>query len=286
MVDIIRRLCIVLICFAGLYGIILGVLWAFEDSFLYHPRSRKNDKAVVLEKMPKLKEVEYFLPNGSRLYGWYRAPKKGNKIILHFHGNSYNTEKNMIRVRDLYVSDYGLFFPEYRGYGDIKGKISQQSMQEDVATAYKYLKGRGYVNKDIIVYGHSMGTYNTVYTAATFGQDEPFHAVILEAPFLSAAQTASEVFMGLFPVKSLMKNHYPSETLIGKIKSPIFIGHGKKDKLIKFHQGWEMYNKANNPKSFFVSEQAAHDDLPENGFIKAALDWLKTGMAQSKPNKR
>ncbi len=276
-----HRFIIVAVIFLVVYGLILGTLWVFETSFLYHPRARGKSVAYIQEKMPDLKEVSYFLPNGTKLYGWYRAPKKGKQTFLIFHGNSYNTEKQILHTSELYKTQYGLFFPEYRGYGEIKGSISQETMQDDVATAYKYLKGRGIANKDIIIYGHSMGTYNTIYTAATFGSKEPFYAVILEAPFLSAAQTADELFGGFFPVKMLMKNTYPSETLIDQIKSPIFIGHGKNDKLIKFHQGWKMYKKANEPKLFFASEIANHDNLPEHGFIQAAIDWLKNiGLAR------
>ncbi len=271
----IKRIIVVLGIFVAVYGVVLGALWGFEEAFLYHPRPRGDKPALIQKKMSTLQEVFYFLPDGTKMYGWYRAPQKGTKTILVFHGNSYNTEQHILHAAELYKTQYGLFFPEYRGYGNIKGKISQQTMQEDAATAYKYLKGQGILNKDIVIYGHSMGTYNTIYTAATFGQTEPFYAVILESPFLSAVQTASEIFGGFFPVSYLMKNQYPSETLITQIKSPIFIGHGKKDKLIKFHQGWKMYKKANEPKSFFASEQADHNNLPTHGFIKAALDWLK-----------
>ncbi len=277
--NFLKKIGFVILWFAVVYAVVLITIWGFEEVFLYHPKARHGVEKVIAEKMPELKEVNYFLPNGTKLYGWYRAPQDGAKTFLVFHGNSYNTERHIMHAAELYKTNYGLFFPEYRGYGDIKGGISQETMQEDAATAYKYLKGRGVENKDIIIYGHSMGTYNTIYTAVTFGGNEPFYAVVLEAPFRSAAQTATEVFGHMFPVKHMMKNQYPSDTLIGKIKSPIFIGHGKKDKLIKFHQGWEMYNLANEPKAFFAADKADHNNMTSHGFLKAVLDWLKNPTA-------
>ncbi len=260
----------------AVYAVFVGILYVTQDSFLYHPMQRGSETAELTALFPEMKEVSYFLPSGEKLYAWYRPAKKGKKTVIYFHGNAYNVEHHGLRqpVKMLYEKGYGILLPEYRGYGDLKGKPSQSSMEEDAETAVKYLNGQGIRNKDIVLYGHSMGTYLSVYTSAKRGREEAFAGVVLEAPFYSAESVGERYFYNLVPVKQLLKNKYPSYRYIGEINTRLMIAHGKKDKIVPFEEGWQLYNEASEPKTFFATEKAGHNNLSDYGFADAMADWL------------
>lgn len=260
-----------------LYVFFVGILYVKQDSILYHPTRRGTELTELAQNLPEMKEVSYFLPSGEKLYAWYRPAKKGKKTVVYFHGNTLNVEQHCKRepIIAFYKKGYGLLLPEYRGYGDLKGKTSQLTMEEDAKTAIKYLNGLDIQNKNIFLYGHSIGTYTALYAAAQWGKEKPFAGVILEAPFYSAESVGYGYFKHLVPVRLLLKNKYPSNEFIGNIHTRLFIGHGKKDKTIPINQGWQLYDLAQEPKTFFISDNSGHNDLPNNGLIDAIFNWIE-----------
>ena len=80
-----------------------------------------------------------------------------------------------------------------------------------------------------------------------------FNSIILESPFTSIENSA-KIYYPYLPVKLLLKDRYDSINKIQKIKSPILIMHGKKDDVVPFSMGKELFDKANDPKhSYFTS---------------------------------
>ena len=56
----------------------------------------------------------------------------------------------------------------------------------------------------------------------------------------------------------MLKDKYDSIKKITKVKIPIFIMHGKKDPIVPFAMGAELFEEANNPKHSFFSENDDH----------------------------
>lgn len=253
------------------YGLFLGGLYVCQDKLVYHPAPRQVES--LRKEMPDLKEVDYFLPSGEQVYAWYKAPEKDKPVLVYFHGNVQYAEYHALRLKPLYEAGFGLLIPEYRGYGDLKGKPSQQSMEQDAVTAVKYLISTGTKANKIVLYGHSLGTYAALFAAAR--QEKPLGGVVLEAPFLSLETLAKEKYEPFVPVSLLLKNKYPSENYIDKINTRLFLAHGKIDKTIPYRHGWELYEKARQPKLFYSADKAGHSNLPAFGFMEALIEWLE-----------
>ena len=67
-------------------------------------------------------------------------------------------------------------------------------------------------------------------------------------------ENAAKIYYPYLPVKILLKDKYDSINKVNTIKVPILIMHGKKDSIVPFRMGVEMFEKANEPKySFFPS---------------------------------
>ena len=100
------------------------------------------------------------------------------------------------------------------------------------------------------MYGESLGTG----VAVEIGKKNNFNSIILESPFTSM-ENAAKIYYPYLPVKLLLKDKYNSISKIKKITTPILIMHGKKDDIVPFSMGKELFEKANNPKySYFTSD--------------------------------
>ncbi len=242
--------------------------------FLYHPDVVKPSIDKMTEKIPAIREVS--LSDTLDAYGWYVSTPKAQKVVVFFHGNSDNCSYFLNRVKPFADNGYAVLMVEYQGFAGRKGKPKQSAMETDVRLAVAFLNSQGFENKDIILYGHSMGTYLAVYGASELGQENPFDAVILEAPFTSIADVADKASFYLFPVRLLLSGHtYDNMAHIHRINTRLLIGHGIPDKVVPYTQGERLFEKALKPKEFYSSAEAGHRELPVYGFMGEIFSFLK-----------
>ena len=89
------------------------------------------------------------------------------------------------------------------------------------------------------------------------GQDNSFSGIVLESPFTSIADTA-KIYYPYLPIYLLIKDRYDSLKKIKNINFPILIMHGKKDDVVPFKMGVKLFEKANNPKFNYFSDNDDH----------------------------
>lgn len=264
---------ILIVCVVSYVGFAATVYIA-PHLFLYHPDTSKPSLQKIMEKIPNIQEVS--LSDITDAYGWYVKPEKAKKAVVFFHGNSDNASYFLNRARPFVGREYAVLVVEYQGFGGRKGYPNQISMQTDVELAVAFLNKQGFDNKNIVLYGHSMGTYLAIYGASSLGQIHPFNSVILESPFTSVVDMAKRKCLHLFPVRLLLKkNVYDSIKYIRYINTRILIGHGMKDKTVPYDQGERLFEQALKPKEFFSSAEAGHRELPAYGFIDEVLRFLE-----------
>ena len=126
-------------------------------------------------------------------------------------------------------------------------------MYEDAKTAVNFLLNKGILEQDIILYGESLGTA----VAVEIGQNKDFAGIILESPFTSMIELGQKYYP-FFPVKFLLKDKYESNKKIKNLKSPLLVMHGKKDKIVPFYMGENIFNMGNNPKFKYFTDMDDH----------------------------
>ena len=89
------------------------------------------------------------------------------------------------------------------------------------------------------------------------GQDNSFAGIVLESPFTSIAD-AAKIYYPYLPIDLLIKDRYESSKKIKNINTPILIMHGKKDDVVPFKMGVELFDKANQPKLSYFSDNDDH----------------------------
>ena len=112
---------------------------------------------------------------------------------------------------------------------------------------------QGLDNKDIVLYGESLGTG----VATELASKNNFGGIILESPFTSMADVA-KLYYPYLPVNLLLKDRYDTKSKIIDIRTPILIMHGKEDNIVPQKMGLELFEKANNPKFSYFPESDDH----------------------------
>lgn len=117
------------------------------------------------------------------------APNKSGKTLLICSGDNNSSEYyNEPIVKAMLALGHNVMTFNYRGFGDSEGNVSESGLYKDVDAAYQYLRNSGIDNKDLIVYGYSLGGAVAADLAAKYPVD-----LVLDRTFSSGQDQAAEV---------------------------------------------------------------------------------------------
>lgn len=269
-----KIIAIISIGLISLWSLFCFSVYFYPQIYFYNPTTEKADiKKANANDFPA-KEVKYKSSDNTELYGWFIEPKN-DKIIVFFHGNSHNIEKFYHKLTPFVKEGYGVFIGEYRGFGGIKGDINEKNLGEDAISAVKYLNSQGYLNKNLILYGMSLGSYTSIHTAYTLGKENKFASLILEVPFDSVLNVVKQRFINLFPFSIIIKDKYDNTQKISQIDIPVFVVAAAKDKVVPLKRAEELFALVKGPKKMIVYGSAQHSNLYDHKNWKDILIWLK-----------
>jgi len=244
-------LIILLLTFVIIYFLIVVLTYIFQRNLLYHPKENNyhGDKLLV-----KIDKIKIKTRDNIELISWYHNKDSANyKTVLFLHGNAGSLENRIHKINHFKNMNVNFLIVAWRGFSGNKGKPTEKGLYEDARSAINWLNLKGVNEKNIIIYGESLGTG----VAVEIAQNKNFAGIILESPFTSMINAGKDKYPFL-PVKILLKDKYESEKKIKNIKSPILIMHGKVDNIVPFYMGEKMYELANEPKHSYFSEYDDH----------------------------
>ena len=230
------------------YLIVLAYIYLFQRNLLYHPsdNSYQEDKVNFDYK-------EIFIQNkeGIKLKAWlHEKDLIKKKTIIFFHGNAGNLRNRNYKLNELSKFDINFLIVAYRGFSGNQGKPSELGLYEDARSTLDWLKIKGVKEKNLILYGESLGTA----VAIEIAQNKDLAGIILESPFTSMVELAQKYYPVL-PVKFLLKDKYETIKKLPNINSPLLVLHGKLDDIVPFSMGKKLFEKANEPKfKYFIDD--------------------------------
>jgi fermentation-respiration switch protein FrsA (DUF1100 family) len=127
---------------------------------------------------------EVFIENkeGIKLKAWlHKKDLINKKTILFFHGNAGNLSNRNYKLNELSKFDVNFLILAYRGFSGNKGRPNEQGLYQDAKSTLDWLKTKGVREKNLILYGESLGTAIAIETA----QNKNLAGFILESPFTS-----------------------------------------------------------------------------------------------------
>jgi uncharacterized protein len=259
-----KYLIIILLTFSIIYFLIVVLMYIFQRNLLYHPTENNysNDQLSVSVERIKIKTQDNI-----ELISWYHNKNLNEyKTILFLHGNAGSLTNRIHKINHFKNMNVNFLIIAWRGFSGNEGYANEKGLYEDARSAIRWLKSMGIKEKNIIIYGESLGTAIAIEVA----QNRNFAGIILESPFTSMINAGKDKYPYL-PIKLMLKDKYETNKKIKNVFSPILIMHGKVDNIVPFYMGQKIYELANEPKYFYISEYDDH--MME--FNKKLLNRLK-----------
>jgi hypothetical protein len=265
--SLLLKLAVALLC---VYALVAGAAYFGQRRLMYFP-----DRARIAPSQVGLANVEERLlrtPDGARIVVWYGKAKPGQPTLLYFHGNGGGLADRAPRIERFMAEGWGVYMMAYRSYSGSTGTPTETANVADARLAHGALVHEGVDPKSIILYGESLGSG----VAARIATERPVGGLILDAPYTSIVELASQVYPYL-PVRRLLLDRYETDKVIAQVKVPVLILHGERDGVIPVAMGRALAALANEPKRLVTFPKGGHSDLYIDGneALAAVRDWLR-----------
>ena len=235
----------------AIYFLVLVFLYFYQRNLLYHPNENNysGDKISV-----DIKKVKIQTSDNIELLGWYHKKNlKDYKTLVYFHGNAGSLENRIHKLNHFQDMNINFLIIAWRGFNGNKGKPSERGLYVDGKSAIDWLKKKGVDEKNLILYGESLGTGVATHLA----QNKNYAGVILETPFTSMVDAAKN-FYPYIPINLLLKDKFENFKKVKNINTPILVMHGEVDQIVPFSMGKKIYEIANNPKYSYFTKYDDH----------------------------
>ena len=252
-----------------IYFLILVFLYFYQRNLLYHPNENNySEDRISVE----IENVKIKTSDNIELLGWYHEKNlKDFKTLIFFHGNAGSLENRIHKLNHFRDMNINFLIIAWRGFSGNKGNPSEQGLYEDGKSAIDWLIKKGVSEKNLILYGESLGTGVATHLA----QNKNYAGVILETPFTSMIDSAKK-FYPYIPVKLLLKDKFENYKKIKNINSPILIMHGEVDQLVPFSMGKKIYEIANKPKYSYFTKYDNHMMEYDENLVLALKSFIRS----------
>lgn len=187
--------------------------------------------------------------DGTQIHGWYCPAPEAKWTLLCFHGNAGNLSHRGDTFRFFHELGLNVFMIDYRGYGRSEGKPSEQGVYADASACWQWLTEQRQVDADsIIIFGRSLGGA----VACWLAKKHTPAGLILESTFTSIKDYARKK-LPIFP-RFLLNLKFDTAGRLLEVHCPVLIIHSPEDEIIPYEFGQELYEIANEPKTFLQIE--------------------------------
>lgn len=245
-----------LLALALLLGL-LALLWQSQERILFQPPRFHEDPVET-------GRASYRASDGQSLTGFIVGdPHTAFGVLLCFHGNADLAMWQLEWARSVEMrSGYAVMLAEYRGYMSLGGKSTYSTTKLDALAAYDYLESAFSIDESRMAYfGHSLGSA----IAAELAEVHPPRALLLQSPFSSARAMARLIVTPPIAVvwRAVSRIHFDTTRLVSRLDVPVSVSHGKRDRIVPFRMGLEVYDAARKKGQLLVVDKAGHSDIAE-----------------------
>ncbi len=228
--------------------------------------------------------------DGTRLHSWFfpnqDTIKKTKGLVVLFHGNAQNISSHYLSVVWLAKKGFDVLVWDYRGYGLSQGEPSLEGVHQDSVAILNYVHKmkEDHNYEKLVLIGQSLGGNILMRALKDDKKAKEISLVVLDSTFLSYEEIAKDRLQTvwfLYPVSFLapllVSDEYSPKELIKDYPYPAVILHSKKDTVIPFAFGEEVYSRWGGPKDFWISEEGGHIELlgkPDSDIQKKLLNRL------------
>ena len=236
---------------------LLALLWQSQERILFQP-PRFHENPVETGR------ASYRASDGQFLTSFIVGdPQSASGVLLCFHGNADLAMWQLEWAHSVETrSGYAVMLAEYRGYMSLGGKPTYSTTRLDALAAYDYLQSAfGIDGTRMAYFGHSLGSAIAVELAEVHRP----RALLLQAPFSSARAMARLIVTPpiAFVWRAISRIHFDTIRVVSHLDVPVSVSHGKRDRIVPFKMGLEVYEAAKKKGQLLVVEKAGHSDVAE-----------------------
>ena len=219
----------------------------------------------------RLEEVHF---NGQVL--WVGQPQPGKPTIYYLPGSGGNLGSRRHLYSWVLDRGYGIVAFAYPGMAGSKGRPSRKLIQSLANQIYQHLPD--FVgNSPTIIWGESLGTGVALEVAISkSGQQRPPLGIILKAPYTSLVDLVAYKQPQMMTFLKHRTDLWPSKQTIRRVKTPLLIMHGAKDKVVPIRMGRKLYELSPSPnKKFLTHPDSGHTTIWQVDVLAAMLKWTE-----------
>ena len=253
---------------------ILVIAWTQQRRLIYFPFGQLPDERQI--RVAGLTPVSFPTSDGLTLNGWFIKPDKASRFtVVVFNGNAGNRSMRLDLADALSKRGIAVLLFDYRGFGGNPGSPSEDGLRLDARAIHGYLIGRPDVDPAGIVYfGESLGTA----VASELAVVHPPAALILRSPFASMTEVGQHHYTWL-PVKWLLRDRYATVDHIGRVRSPVLVIAGDRDRIVPVSHSRRVFEAAVEPKKLVIIPDADHNDavmFSDGAMVESVARFLET----------
>lgn len=241
-------------------GIVIGLvtlIWWRQERILFQPPR-------LVEIPDETSRMSYDAVDGQRLVGFLVGnPSRTHGVLLCFHGNADLAVWQLDWAREIERRTHvSVFLAEYRGYMSLGGAPTYGTTKLDARAAYDHLRIALGVDRTRIAYfGHSLGSA----IAAELADVHPPAALLLQSPFSSARAMARLIVSPPIVLvwRAISRIHFDTARTVSQIDVPVSVAHGRRDRIVPFRMGVEVYEAAKRKGELLLVETAGHNDVAQ-----------------------
>lgn len=249
-----RRVLIGVVLVAGLIGLMVGGMYAFQRSFIYHPSPGPLPPAS--DVLPGGRDVQLQTTDGLQLDAWYFAPREPKAWVLFAPGNGGHRGGRIPLARELTARGFAVLLLDYRGYGGNPGSPSEPGLALDARAARSYLVDELRVPPSKLLYfGESLGCGVVSELAVA----HPPAGMLLRSPFVNLPEMAGVHYPWL-PARLMLHDRFPvAQHVQGLDGVPITVVYGSNDGIVPPEQSVRVAEAARAVQ--VRVDDADHNDL-------------------------
>ncbi len=252
----------------------LFLLWWSQERILFQP-PKLNEAPVESGR------THYTAADQQQLVGFLVGdPRTAPGVLLCFHGNADLAMWQLEWAHKVeQQTDHAVFLAEYRGYMSLGGSPTYSNTKLDAQAALEHLVSTFGVDRERLAYfGHSLGSA----VATELAETRPPRALLLQSPFSSARAMARLIVSP--PVvlvwRAISRIHFDTRQAVSRLELPVWVAHGKRDRIVPFKMGIEVYDAAKQKGQLLLVDGAGHNDVADVGGDEY-WRWLKAALARN-----
>lgn len=229
------------------------ILRIFANQLIFRTEFSKGS----VKSSAKYAEIYLQYDKKNQIYAIENFDKKSDLVILFLHGNA----GKIGRIADDLFRNYNFLIPAYPGYHKSAGKPSEKSLYKTLDISMQYLKKRGFEEKNIIVFGASLGGAPALYAATDYPN---LKEVLIVGTFDSIKSVCQDSYY-IFCIFS--GDLFNNINLAKKTKVNIRQFHSTEDEVVNFDSGKNLFKKINSKHKKFYPIKGSHGGFSASKLI-------------------